>query len=151
VGFLITSERNTNAKLAQRLKKTGCIASATITKKQVTSSGSGRDLCYLTYEFQARQASAPNASVTTFSRKIEVPDGFFDTVTEGQTMIVLYDPADPSVSTSELLIRHPRSPAWLVWTWWVGMATAFLMLLWSYVAQARRSRANSEARLPGSP
>lgn len=146
VGFLITTEQNTDAKLVQRLKRSGRIASATIIKKQASSSGSGRDICYLTYRFQARQGSAPNAPVATFSREIEVPDGIFDRVTEGETIAVRYDPVDPSVSTAELLVRHPRNPAWLVWTWWIGMAIALLMLLRICVAQFRRSRANGGAR-----
>jgi hypothetical protein len=140
VGFLITNEHGADAKLAQRLMKSGRSTEAIVTRKHSTSSGSGRDLCYITYQFQARQASAPNAPVASFSREVEVPDPFFDRLTEGQTIAVRYDPADPSVSTTEALIRRPRNPAWLVWTWWVGMGVAVSMLLWSFVLRWDQSR-----------
>ena len=142
VGYLITAEHGADAKLAQRLRQSGRSSQATITKKQATSSGSGRDLCTITYAFQARQASAPNAPVATFSREVEVPDGFFASVSEGQTIAVVYDPAEPSVSTAEAFMRRPRNPAWLLWTWWVGMGVAVSMLLWSCFAQLRRQGEN---------
>jgi Protein of unknown function (DUF3592) len=142
VGFLVTAEHSADAKLARRLKRSGRSTQATITKKTATSSGQGRDLCYVTYQFQARQASAPNAPVATFAREVEVQDRFFDSFTEGQTIAVRYDPNDPSVSTAEALIRRPRNPTWVVWTWWVGTGVAVAMLLWSCFLQLRRSGAS---------
>ena len=150
VGFLITAEHSADSRLAQRLKRSGHSTQATITKKRATSSGQGRDLCYVTYQFQARQASASNAPFATFSREIEVPDGFFDSATEGQTIAVRYDPDDPSVSTAEALIRRPRSPTWLVWVWWVGMGLAVTMLLRRCILQFQQSRA-SGSPLSGPP
>jgi hypothetical protein len=140
VGYLITSEHGADAKLAQRLKRNGRAAQATITKKLATSSGQGRDFCYITYQFQARQAAAPNAPVATFSREVEVQDGFFDSVAEGQRIVVVYDPVDPSVSSAEALILRPRYPTWIIWTWWIGMAISLSMLIWSCVVQSRLSR-----------
>jgi hypothetical protein len=146
-GIAITIEHGADAKLAQRLKKSGRSTQATITKKR-DNQGDGRGLCYITHEFQARQASAPNAPAATFSREVEVPDGFFERVAEGQTIAVRYDPGDPSLSTVEALIRRPRSPVWLVWVWWVGMGAAVSMLLWSCMVQFQQSRASS-SRFPG--
>lgn len=148
-GVAITIEHGADAKLAQRLKTSGRSTQATITKKQA-SAEDGRGVCYLTYQFRARQASAPNAPFATFSREVEVPDGFFDRVTAGQTIAVRYDPDEPSVSTVEALIRHPRNPTWLVWVWGVGMGVAVAMLLWSCVVQFQQFRARG-SRLSGSP
>jgi hypothetical protein len=111
IGGLIRAEHYADTKLASRLRQNGRSAQATIARKRATSSGQGRDLCYITYRFQAPQAIAPNAPGAVFSRDVEVPDGFFDTVTEGQTIAVLYDPSDPSASTPEALIRRRRTPA----------------------------------------
>jgi hypothetical protein len=77
IGVAITIEHGADAKLAQRLKTSGRSTQATITKKQA-SAEDGRGVCYFTYQFRARQASAPNAPFATFSREVEVPDGFFD-------------------------------------------------------------------------
>ena len=141
VGFLITNEHGADARLTQRLKKSGRSTQATITKKHANQ-GDGRGLCYITYQFRARQASAPNAPVATFFREVEVQDSFFDSVSEGQPIAVRYDPNDPSVSTAEGLIRRPRNPTWLVWTWWVGMGVAVSMLVWSCVVQFRKPSAS---------
>jgi hypothetical protein len=147
---LITVEHSTDARQAQHLKKSGHSTQATITRKRATSSGQGRDLCYVTYQFKARQASAPSAPVATFSREVEVQDGFFDSVTEGQSIAVLDDPADPSISTADELVRRPRSPTWLVCAWWVGMGIAVSALLWICIGQFQQSRASGSPP-PASP
>jgi hypothetical protein len=147
VGLLITAEHGADAKLAQRLKKSGRSTQATITRKRASSGEEGR--YYLTYQFQARQAWAPNAPFASFWREVEVPEPFFDKVTEGQPIVVRYDPGDPSVSTLEALIRRPRNPTWMVWVWWGGMGVAVSMLLWSCIVQFQQSRA-SGSQLSGS-
>jgi len=138
-GVAITIEHGADAKLGQHLKTSGRSTLATITKKRASSE---EGLCYVTYQFQARQASAPIAPYASFSREVEVPEPFFDKVTEGQTIAVRYDPADPSVSTLQALMQRPRNPIWMVWVWWVGMGIAVSILVWSCIAQFRQSRAS---------
>lgn len=139
VGFLITSEHVFQAKAARHLKDSGRSTLAVVVKKEATSSGQGRDFCYITYQFRAQQVPSPAAPEVIFSNRVEVPDHFFDRISEGQSVPVVYDPLDPSVSMLEALIRIPRSPTWLVWTWWIGCSVAVGFLFRSYVLRARLS------------
>ena len=137
VGLAITSEHDAHAKLARRLKQSGRSTQAIVVRKQATASGQGRDFCYITYQFQARQVPAPTAPEVTFHNEVEVPDHFFDSITEGQSVAVVYDPRDPSTSILEASMHFPRSQAWPVWTWWIGCSVALALLFRSYFVQAR--------------
>lgn len=139
VGFVITSEHGTQAKVARRLKENGRSTQATIVKKEATSSGQARDFCYITYQFHAPATPTPSAPEVTFGNKVEVSDHFFDSTREGQSVLVVYDPGDPSVSMLDASIRFPRSPTWLIWTWWIGCGLALGLLFQSYFAHARLS------------
>src|ERR1700736_5266737 len=91
-GSVMTSLHNEDAGLSRGLKERGRSAEGIVLKKRSTSSGQGRDFCYVAYQFQAARGRRPDAPVAIFKKEAMVSDSVFDHISEGQTVGVIYDP-----------------------------------------------------------
>ncbi len=145
VGFLLASDHITESAIARRLRKTGQSVQAVVVRKEATSSGSGRDLCYITYAYRAPQGTAHGSPVASFKNKDEVSDGVFDSVREGQLVAAVYDRLNPSVSELASSLRFPRSPTWLLWIWWAGGGVSVGLLFYQYCL-SRKGQSNSSRK-----
>jgi hypothetical protein len=129
-GLLMTELHQADIRLDRHLRRKGHRAQALVLEKRTTSSGQGRDACYITYEFQELPVRAATIR-TKFKKEVMVSDAVYDATLKGQLVAVLYDPSDPSISTMEAAMRSPVYPTWVVWLWWIGSAAALVWLLWS--------------------
>jgi hypothetical protein len=140
IGVLLVVLHNHDEQIARHLQKFGNTAQGLVVGKRATSSGQGRDSCYVTYEFRAARSPGAAAALVAYRSEVEVSDSVFDQIAEGQSTPVIYDPRDPATSMLALSIRSPRYPAWLVLGWWAGSITALGFLFSGYSSQNKYSK-----------
>jgi hypothetical protein len=136
-GLVMTKLHDEDAHLARRLRRTGRQTQALVLGKRTTSSGDGRDFCYIKYEFQEAQPFNAKAGRRVFENEDMVSDSVYDGTSKGQVITVLYDPHDPSVSIMETAMHSPFYPTWLVWIWWIGSVLILGWLFWGLWVERR--------------
>ncbi len=133
-GFSVAGIHRKDASMASQLKAHGHHAEAVVIGKRTTSTGQGRDFCYLKYQFRSPES---RAVAQVFTNEVMVPDTVFDHTAEGQSVGIAYDPNDPSRSTLDALVRSPMYPSWYVWCWWIGSAVILGWMCRSVLLQRR--------------
>jgi hypothetical protein len=135
-GWPVTSLYKEDAALSRRFKEHGRNAEGIVLKKRSTSSGQGRDFCYVAYRFQAARQNAP---AMIFDKESMVSDFVFDHISEGQAVGVIYDPDAPETSMLAVSVHSPRFPLWLVWGWWMASVIVISWFVMGYVSERRFS------------